>query len=237
MQDPGTQLPEYLETLIHRLLYTKGLNEQLKIIKDWETPDKIKTLELGSLFFRLVKFSFTRTLLMELCLLFDTREKRGIHKFLDQALIHHKQTEPKVFDASIGKRVKLNYKEYKKIIENQLNKIVSLKDSIKDLTVMRDKIFAHTDKAYLNIPIESYMRISLSPEEIEKLISLATDILRIHHVHLFNADIFIELKSNGNVDRVLRYTRAFDRVKKEKRLLGFKLYKHLQDDNESESIN
>ena len=82
MQDPKNEIRDYLNKLIHRLLYVKGLNKQLKFLKEWETPNRIIALEIGSYFFRLAGFSFYRTLLIELCLLLDDREEKCIVDFL-----------------------------------------------------------------------------------------------------------------------------------------------------------
>ncbi len=37
MKDPATELRDYLQILIQRLLYIKELNLELREIKDWET--------------------------------------------------------------------------------------------------------------------------------------------------------------------------------------------------------
>jgi len=82
MTDPKKEIREYLSKLIDQLLYIDGLDEQLKIIKDWESIDKYEALNHGGYFFRLVTYSFNRTILIELCKLFSDKEQKSIIDFL-----------------------------------------------------------------------------------------------------------------------------------------------------------
>jgi len=99
MTNPKKELRDYLKILIHRLLYIKGINKQLKLIKEWEIPERVAALEIGSYFYKLVAFSFNRTLLIELCLLLDGREEKSIVDWLTKALEHSKAIEPTIFNA------------------------------------------------------------------------------------------------------------------------------------------
>jgi hypothetical protein len=50
MVNPKLELRDYLKKLIIRLLYIKGMNKQLKLLKEWETPSRIIALEIGAYF-------------------------------------------------------------------------------------------------------------------------------------------------------------------------------------------
>ena len=136
MKNPKEEIREYLKKLINRLLYVKGLNKQLKLLKEWETPNRIKALEIGSYFFRLVGFSFHRTLLIELCLLLDEREDRCIVDWLQKAKEHASSIEPTTFNQSSFKREILSIDKFKQIIIEQEDGSVDV-SAIDALNMMR----------------------------------------------------------------------------------------------------
>lgn len=217
MTDPKNEIREYLQKLIHRLLYVKGLNKQLKLLKEWETPERIIALELGSYFFKLVQFSFYRTLLIELCLLLDDREEKCIIDFLEKANEHAKVIEPKRFNTEKWKREMINTKEYQDIVCEQRKIINSKKEIINNIKGRRDTSLAHSDANFFNNPEDTYIKYPLSDENIEILIDLATEILRMQHVFLFDSDLDIQVHATSNIDTILWHTRGFNRVWFDKR--------------------
>lgn len=217
MTNPKIEIREYLSKLIHRLLYVKGLNKQLKLLKEWETPNRIIALEIGSYFFRLVGFSFHRTLLIELCLLLDDREEKCIVDFLANAKEHAQAIEPKRFNATTFKREKVSFKDYQKIIEEQQKLISSKNDIIKNVKGRRDTSLTHSDAKFFNNPDDSYVKYPLSEENLDELINLSTEILRTQHLYLMDSDIDIQVYATSNIDTILWHTRAFNRVWFDKR--------------------
>ncbi|UCH64930.1 MAG: hypothetical protein JSW63_09975 [Ignavibacterium sp.] len=217
MQNPNSELRDYLIKLIVRLLYIKGLNKQLKFLKEWETPKRIIALEIGAYFFRLVGFSFNRTLLIELCMLLDAREEKCIIDWLAKAKEHSKSLEPSIFNPEIQKREILNTDAYKKIISEQQETITSKKEIIDRVKGRRDTALAHSDASYFNKPDDLYVKFPLSTEEIDGLINMATEILRMQHVYLFESDLDIQVHATSNIDTVLWHTRGFKRVWHDKR--------------------
>jgi len=232
MQDPKNEIRDYLNKLIHRLLYIKGINKQLKLLKEWETPERIISLEIGSYFFKLVGFSFYRTLLIELCLLLDDREEKCIVDFLTRAKEHAKAIEPKRFNVAKYKREIVNFEEYQKITEEHQELINSKNNIIKNIKGRRDTSLAHSDAKFFNNPDDTYIKYPLSNENIDELIDLATEILRTQHLYLMDSDLDIQVYATSNIDTILWHMRAFNRVWHDKRAKDLYPYIYKLDDYE-----
>ncbi len=232
MTNPKEELREYLKKLIYRLLYVKGLNKQLKLLKEWETPNRIIVLEIGSYFFRLVGFSFNRTLLIELCLLLDSRERKCIVDWLDKAKEYTKVLEPSIYNSDKGQRDILNAESYYKILVEQQKLIESKKEIIANIKGRHDTSLAHSDSKYFTNPDDTYVKFPLSNEDIESLIETASEILRMQHVYLFESDLDIQVHATSNIDTILWHTRAFKRVWHDKRAKSLYPYLYKLDDYE-----
>jgi AbiU2 len=217
MTNPKEELHNYLERLISRLLYIKGINKQLKLLEEWEIPSRIIAIEIGSYFFRLVSFSFNRTLLIELYLLLDDREAKGIIDFLNKAHEHAQAVEPSNYNSETGKREIISVNEYRKIIQKQREMLNSQKSIIENIKERRDKSLAHSDAKYFNKPENIYIKFPLSNNDIETIIEVATEILRMQNIYLFESDLDIQVHATSNVDTILTNTRGFNRLWFDKR--------------------
>lgn len=217
MRNPKNELRDYLKKLIVKLLYVKGLNKQLKLLKEWETPKRIIALEIGAYFFKLVGFSFNRTLLIELCLLLDAREEKCIVDWLAKAKEHSKPLGSSIYNPKNGKREILNTDAYRKIISEQQQSLASKKEIIDRVKGRRDRVLTHSDARYFNEPDDLYVKFPLSTEEIDDLINTITEILRMQHVYLFESDLDIQVHATSNIDTILSHTRGFKRVWHDKR--------------------
>jgi hypothetical protein len=217
MQNPKKELRDYLNKLIFRLLYIKGINKQLKLLKKWEIPDKIIALETGAYFFKLVSYSFNRTLLIELCMLLCDREKKGIVDWLSKAKENSKSLEPIIYNPDSGKREILRSEAYQKIVRKQQELIASKKDIIDRVKGRRDKALAHSDARYFNEPDDLYIKFPLSIKEIGELINIASEILSMQHIYLFGSDLDIQVYTTSNIDTILWHIRGFKRVLDDKK--------------------
>ena len=217
MQNPKSELRKYLNTLIYRLLYIKGLNYQLKLLKEWETPKRLIALEMGAYFFRLVLFSFNRTLLIELCMLLDDREKRGVIDWLGKAYRFAKSLEIKSHNSYTSKHEIVEISVYRDFISKHQKLLASKKDLIKRIKSRRDKVLVHSDARFFNKPSDIYVKFPLSTKDIDDLIGILTDILKEHYNYLIGGDLDINVHATSNVDTILLYTRAFNRVWFDKR--------------------
>jgi hypothetical protein len=217
MTNPKEEIRNYLMKLIHRLLYIKGLNYQLELLKEWETADRIVALEKGSYFFRLVAFSFNRTILIELCMLFDDKEEKCIIDWLNKAKKNANIIEPSVYNPNSRQREILKAEKYIKIITEQQKMINSMKVILSNIKGIRDKTLAHSDARYFNNTEEIYQIFPLTIKDIKTVIDKATEILRMQHVYLFKSDLDIKVHAISNIDTILVHTRAFDRVWHDKR--------------------
>lgn len=217
MQDPKNEIRDYLNKLIHRLLYIKGLYKQLKLLREWETPKRIVALEIGSYFFKLVGFSFYRTLLIELCMLLDDREEKCILDFLIRANENAKAINPKRYNLKSGKREIVNSNEYQNLISEQ-QKLISAKNNIiENIKGRRDTSLTHSDARFFNNPEDVYVKYPLSDENIEEVLELVTEILRMQHVYLMDSDLDIQVHATSNIDTILWHIRGFRRVWFDKR--------------------
>ncbi len=217
MKDPKKELREYLRKLIQRLLYIKGINKQLQLLKEWVTPNRVEALEIGSYFFRLMSFSFNRTLLIELCLLLDDREEKCIVDWLKKAKEHAKVIEPTFYKSESGIREILTAVDYQKIIDEQQKLLHSKKDIIENIRGRRDTSLAHSDAKYFDNPEDTYIKFPLTNEDIEDLLKIVTEILRMQYVYLFESDLDIQVHALSNIDTVLEHIRAFNRLWRDKR--------------------
>lgn len=224
MVNPEKNLKDYLMKLINRYASIKLYKKQLDIINEWERPTRIETLKKGGTFFKLVKKSFTKTFLIELCLLVSPKEKFNIHKWLEKIKIHSVSLNPTRANKGVESntvRVKIKNEEYLKIIDTHISELISHKKTIDNLTSLREKIFAHYDPKYFSNPEKLYHKYSISEEELNKLIKTIEDILLSHHSFLFASSfISLDIASSSNINIVLQYTRAFMRVRSDKTLIA-----------------
>jgi len=164
MKNPEKNLKDYLNKLIDLYATTTLYKKQLNIIDQWKTPNRIDTLNKGATFFDLVTKSFTRTFLIELCILVSPKEKYNIHKWLEKVKIHAsslKPTRANKNNESNTKRIQIKKKEYLEIVDEHLTALSAHNETIEKLTSLREKIFTHYDPDYFNDPEKVYKKYSL----------------------------------------------------------------------------
>jgi len=229
MTNPKTELRTYLKRLINNLLYLKSLDEQLKIIKEWETPNRIVALNIGAFFIGLVVSSFYGTILIELYKLFAPGENRTIVDFLSKLKTNLKQVAPTRYNFRNNKRGLVNLETYERIIGSH-EKLIERKSAvIEKIKSLRDKI-THADKKFFNNPAKVFKKYSVSDTEIDDLLNVASKILEFHHAYLFESDLTIKIHSSSNISSLLIYARAFDRIWHDNSLNNIKKYKYKLDE-------
>jgi hypothetical protein len=232
MQNPKNELRRYLNQLIRRLLYIKGLSYQLKLLKEWETPKREIALEKGAYFFKLVSYSFNRTMLIELCMLLDDRERKDVVDWLSKARRFAKSLEPKLYNIDTGKYEIVKTTLYQNSLSKHQKLLDSKKRLINRVKARRDKALAHTDAKYFNKPEDLYVRFPLSIKDIDDLIETLTKILKAHYNYLIGGDLDIKVYATTNVDTILVNTRAFNRVWFDNRAVTLFPYLYKLDDFE-----
>jgi hypothetical protein len=125
MSNPKEDIKDYLKKLIRQFIFIKSLDKQLKLISEWESPQRIIALNIGSHFFRLVTYSFNRTIMIELYKLFPDKEQKSILDFLDYAQKYSDVIEPSRFSPESQAREKANQEEYLKVIDEHKKLIES----------------------------------------------------------------------------------------------------------------
>lgn len=229
---PKEKIRDYLKKLIRQLLFVKRLEKQLKLISEWETPSRIVALNIGSHFFRLVSYSFYRTVMIELCKLFSDKEQKSIIDFLNYANKHSSVIEPSRFNPDSQAREIVSNEDYIKVIEGQVSLIESKQEIISNLKAYRDKMLVHSDAKYFEDLKKLYEKYPLEVSQIDELITTAKDILESHHVYLLESHLEIEVHSTSDVDTVLNHTRALKRVWEDKRAKTLYPYLYKLDDYE-----
>lgn len=229
MINPHEEIRDYLSRLINQLLYIQGLHEQLKIIEEWESQDKYESLDIGRYFFRLVAYSFNRTILIELSKLFSDKEQKSIIDFLKKAKENASSISPTTFDREKFQRVALKLCEYKCIIDEQMKKILSKEVAIRKIKAHRDKALAHSDAEFFLNPGKLNEKYPLEFKEVDELMEIAIEILRYQNVYLFESDLDIKVYSTSNVESVLQYVRAFKRILEDEIIGGAKNLKYKWD--------
>ena len=239
MNNPKVELRKYLDSLIHRYLNIKSLQQQLESIFKWETPAKIEALNLGAYFFQLVIYSLSRIVLVELSMFLSEKETRSLLDWLKKAKEHAASLNPTCYNPSYsdGEREPIKPDEYRALIDDQISQLQDKIEVIEIIKTRRDKAIAHLDKAYFDEPKALDKDYPLSDDDIDDLMKVVSSILRKHYSCLFEADMRMEVMSIHNVDTVLKYARAFMRARRDFNLIekGFKPVLYMRDDYKEES--
>ena len=235
MQNPQKQIKDYLDKLIFRFLHIHSLHRQISQISEWLIPGRIQTVNIGAHFFNLTLYSFGRTVLLELCKLVSEKEDKSLIDLLVKAKENAKALQPsdgqKCKDAD-GTKLSLEPDHYISIIDSHLAQIQKHSDIIQRLKGRRDKDIAHTDRTYFNDPQKLLEHFPLHDIDITSLMDTISEILKEHYSLLLHIDISMEISSLSDVEDVLKYIRAFSRVRKDKRLThDYKIhvFKYMQD--------
>lgn len=183
MQNPENELREYLKRLVYRFLFITGLKKQLSLMREWEQTNRIEALNEGSYFFRLVSFSFTRTILIELAKFISEKEKKSLIDFLKKVKDNSTTIFPTKYNPKSEMREVISAKEYRNLITEHLNMINSHKELISKIKTRRDKALAHSDSTFFNNDKLIYEKYPISLDDIDNLMETIDEILNAHHVH------------------------------------------------------
>lgn len=218
-----------------------SLNRQLVQIREWDKPDRIQALDIGSHFFELTQYSISRTILLELCKLVSPVEEKSLIDWLNMARKYAENLDISVYDPDYTtghERRSLSKKEYNLIIDEHFSEIESHTETIDKLKIRRDKVIAHADAAFFNEPKRMAKDFPLSNLDVTALMKSLSHILRMQHVYLLHADMGMEVSALTDVKTVLKYVRGFIRVRKDARRLwkcGIRVGDYMIDESE-ESI-
>ena len=237
MKDPKAELRTYLCKLTHRFLNIKSLHQELRKIYEWETPDRIKTLERGMHFFQLATYSLSRIVFVELSMFLSDKEERSLLDWLKKAKEHAASVEPTRYNATNSERERIECEEYCNIIDNQICQLHARKCVINRIKAHRDKAIAHLDKRYFDDPKTLNRDYPLDDGDIDDIMEVVSSILRKHYSCLFETDMCMEILSIYNVDEVLKYVRAFQRARSDRTLIkkGFMPVVYERDNYSGES--
>lgn len=229
---------DYLKKLIFRYLYIHSLIRQVGLIKEWETQDGLETLNIGAYFFELTIFSFSRTILLEIYKLVSDNEDKSLMNWLNKAKDNATVLNPSRYNPNSSdsqSRISLSGTDYVKIIDLHFSELEKHKGTIQSIKARRDKVLAHTDKAFFNDPSKLFDKYPLNDLDISAFMETINNILREHHLLLLHADASLEVTSSHEVDLILKYVRAYARVRKDKRVTHDRkimVYEYLRDDYE-----
>lgn len=231
MNNPKEKLRKYLEQIVHRFLNVKSLFYELKQINAWSTPEREDALNQGAYFFHLATYSMTRIYLVELAALLSEKEERSLIDWLRKACVHAKSVCPTRYNPNEkNEREAIKENEYREIISKNINDLDSYSELIKKIKSWRDKFIAHLDNTFFDNPSAIYEKYPITNSEIGELIECVAGILHEHYLYLFHADSRMEIRSETNVDSLLRYVQAFQKVRTDKTLIrnGFRPADYLE---------
>jgi len=228
------RLREYLDQLIHRFLNTKSLFQELNRIYSWYVPGRVETINLSSYFFQLSTYSMIRIYLVELAIMLSEKENRSLLDWLKKAQEHAESIGPTRYNPNYATadREPIEAEEYKAIIDSHISKLEHHENLIGRIKAWRDKSITHLDKTYFDDPSAIGRDYPIDNDEIVQLIEVVSKILKQHYSYLFQTDLRMEILSEMNVDVILNYARAFQRVRKDNALIdrGFRPVEYMKED-------
>ena len=232
MQNPHDGLRTYLNKLIYRYRNIKSLDQQLKSIYEWNTPARIKALNLGAHFFRVADYSLSRIVFVELSMFLSEKEDRSLWDWLNKAKEHAASMNPTRFNKIEREYEPVKPEKYRRIIDCQIAQLQARQDIIDRIKAHRDKAIVHLDKEYFNDSQALDINYPLSAGDIDDLMEVVSCILRKHYSCLFKANMSMEVGSIQNVDTLLQYARAWMRARRDfsLRKKGFKPAEYMRDD-------
>jgi hypothetical protein len=229
MINPKEEIRTYLGRLVNSFLYVKTLNRQLSVLKQWESESRFQTIRSGSHHFALVSYSFQRTLLIELYKLVSDREQKSIVDFLRKAKQHAASVQPREYDPTLSKDRDVDPSDFSRVVRSQMDTLTNKKDLIHRLEDRRDK-FTHADASVFNDPVSIFTKYPIDSSEIDELIDIVADILRVHYAYLFSTDLYLqEVITATGTNTVLRHLRAFNRIWDDDRLANLRRDLYLSD--------
>jgi len=231
MNNPKEKLREYLKQIVYKFLNIKSLFFELKRINAWSTSERGDALNHGAYFFQLTTYSMTRIYLLELATLLSENEDRSLSDWLQKACVHARSICPTRYNPNReNERDAIKENEYRKIIDQNINDLDSFNDLINRIKSWRDKFIAHFDKRCFDDPLAIYKKYPITNSENEELIECISRILHEHYLYLFHADSRMEILSATNVDAILKYVQAFQKIRKDKKLrdTGFRPASYLE---------
>lgn len=242
MIEPKVEIQEYLDRLIRDFIYLKSLYRQIVLFLDWLKTNGDEGIKHSSHFFYLFFYSSKRTVSLNTYKLVSNREKRGINDWLTKARENYKALLPSVYigwsDELQSERKVISEKEYREIIDEHFSMLAEHEKIINNLTALRDKGFAHSDKKYFSDPSLLEKDYPINWIELESLYKTIAVVLRKHHSFINHSDISMELVTGSDIDTILNRSRGFERFWRNKELnkLLIKKYVFLRDEYDEEDI-
>jgi hypothetical protein len=110
-----------------------------------------------------------------------------------------------------------------KILEYE-RKILSHGVVISNILLLRNKLYAHTDRifAHSDLDIREYYNISISFDQIENLIKLLNEILYDVFGEVFNSDLDLSIQSDTHEMNILSKLVAYNKIKTQNLIDSFR---------------
>lgn len=218
MKNPHKQLRDYFENIMFDFLYINALHEQVKTIYQWNDAREEKTLNTGSFFFKLVLFSFNRTILIDVSKLVSEKEDKSLIDWLKQVKMHSESFKPVRYSSKQNKTVVIPKKLFHEIVDKQLEQITSKQAIIDRIIGRRNKFLAHRDSSIFN---NSQLLDELYPIndlEIEELLETISNIFIEQHLYVNDSAFDMRINSGTDLETILRFVRAAKRFREDERI-------------------
>lgn len=218
MENPHKQLREYFENIMFDFLYINALYEQVKTIYKWNEAKEEKTLDTGSFFFRLILFSFIRTILIDTYKLVSPKEDKSLVDWLNQVKVHTEAFKPVQYSLRHNKTQIISKKEYPEIVDRHIEQIISKQPIIDRIKGRRNTFLAHRDSEIFNNSQLLEELYPINDSEIEELLETISDIFKEQHLYVCDSAFDVRINSGTDIETVLRFIRAATRFREDERL-------------------
>lgn len=211
MIDPHNTMRDYFDNLVHRYQWMESLLKQNRILRQWQVSPYTEALHLGWHFYTLVSFSFSRTVLVEICNFVSKKEDRSLVDWLVKASEHARAINPTRHNPNnrTGERETVPVAEYRSIVSGQLAQIEALSATTDRLKVERDKAIAHADSSVFDDLEKHYKEYPLNEEDLSEVLSTFKTILISQYSLIHGISSSLDVMSLNDVNSVLSKSYAY----------------------------
>ena len=222
-------LIELLEEYLQRITY---LNDCYNLHKHMVEAKKeyLKEINIFPAFYSLALLSFLKITIIELAKLYDIHSKTSINALLNTCgknfnlFLTEITSEVSYVETNKTETFVINV-DIKKSLSEAKKNISSIKHLIEPLRNQRNKYYAHLDKEYqfnYNLLINTF---PLSYNDIDKLISLLSNICNTLYYNLCNASYVTQSSNWNDIDNMLKIAKGYNSYEKKARETELNEYK------------
>ncbi len=198
---------DHLKKIIPLIQELDACMEAVECFFESANSDDRNILDRFPVFFINVKDCFLKTIIVELCILLDKKEKsaQGIHKLLNKInnLIETEIIQNKP-EEDLSEKIK-----------SQKEEIASMGKTFDRILILRDKFISHWDKIKFNGTLEDKFSFEIPLEDIRKLLDISKSIVSFWHSELLNSSISMRFTNADDFSGLVKRMKLLERLHKE----------------------